>query len=190
VIINNYIDGVEKGGFWITSGIVDSELKGYFQSRNCVIAFNTFVDSRGPAVELDAGIGTSRRTLRPENITIANNVFSITGGSLFKGREGEGYKWMGNIASPGGTEHAGVQYADAKLERGADGLWRPAKDSPARHAAEGSFPSIKIDIDAQERQGRFDVGCDQAADTMVRNAPLSASDVGPAWMDPKKRSAP
>jgi len=50
-LINNYIDGVEKGGFWITSGISNSELKGYFQARHCVIAFNTVVDSRGPALE-------------------------------------------------------------------------------------------------------------------------------------------
>src|SRR5687768_16607900 len=98
IITNNYIEGVEKGGFWITSGIVDSELKGYFQSKNCLIAFNTFVDSPGPAVEVDAGIGTSRRTLRPENITIANNLFAPTKGLIIKGTEGKGFKWLGNMA--------------------------------------------------------------------------------------------
>ena len=28
IIINNYIEGIEKGGFWITSGIVNSPLNG------------------------------------------------------------------------------------------------------------------------------------------------------------------
>ena len=183
VVINNYIDGVENGGFWITSGISNSELKGYFQSRNCVIAFNTFVDSRGPAIELDAGFGSSRRTLRPENITIANNVFALTGGSLLKGQEGgSGYKWMGNIAWPAGEQRAGIGFVDPKLERGADGLWRPAKDSPARNAAEGNFPSIATDIDGQQRRQRSDAGCDQVADSPIVNRPLTAAGVGPSWM--------
>jgi poly(beta-D-mannuronate) lyase len=192
VIINNYIEGVEKGGFWITSGISNSELKGYFQSRNCVIAFNTFVDSRGPAVELDAGFGSSGRTLRPENITISNNVFSISEGALLKGKEGgSGFKWMGNIASSAssaGIERAGIKFVEAKLERGADGLWRAAKDSAARGAAEGSFPSVKTDIDGQQRQGRADSGCDQLSEAPVTRRRLTAADVGPAWMAAKTRS--
>lgn len=190
VIINNYIDGVEKGGFWITSGISNSELKGYFQSRNCVIAFNTFVDSRGPAIELDAGFGSSGRTLRPENITIANNIFSMNEGSLLKGKEGgSGYKWMGNIAWLAGVEHAGIRFTDPKLERGPDGWGRPAKDSPARNIAEGNFSSIKTDIDGQERKGRADAGCDQVVDSPIANRLLTAADVGPSWLDAKTRSA-
>ncbi|HET6409512.1 MAG TPA: polysaccharide lyase 6 family protein, partial [Chthoniobacteraceae bacterium] len=63
-VINNYIEGVTEGGIWITSGIPNSALKGYFQARNCLIAFNTVVDSRGPCVDLAAGFGSSGRTLR------------------------------------------------------------------------------------------------------------------------------
>jgi len=189
LVINNYIDGVENGGFWITSGISNSELKGYFQSRNCLIAFNTFVDSRGPAIELDAGFGSSRRTLRPENITIANNVFALTSGNLLKGTEGgSGYKWMGNIAWPAGAGHSGVQFVDPQLKRSADGSWRPAQDSPTRNAAEGNFPLVKIDIDGQERKGRSAIGCDQITDAPVKNRLLTVADVGPAWMDAKARS--
>ena len=188
VIINNYIDGVEKGGFWITSGISNSELKGYFQSRNCVIAFNTFVDSRGPAIELDAGFGSSGRTLRPDSVTIANNIFSLSEGTLLKGREGgSGYKWMGNIAWPAGVEHAGIKFTDPKLKRGPDGLGRPAKDSPARNIAEGNFSSIKTDIDGQERKGHAHAGCDQVTDSPIVNRFLTAADVGPSWMDARTR---
>ena len=59
VIINNYIDGVDKGGFWITAGVPNSPLNGYYCARRATIAFNTVVDSRGPCLELDAGLAES-----------------------------------------------------------------------------------------------------------------------------------
>ena len=134
VVINNYIEGVEKGGVWITSGIPNSPLNAYFQARNCLIAFNTLVDSPGPALELDAGLGTANRSLRPEHITIANNLFVLKRGSPFKGKEGADYKWMGNIieCAEDQADHDGIRYTDAKLIRGIAGLWRPGGDSPAR----------------------------------------------------------
>jgi poly(beta-D-mannuronate) lyase len=183
-VINNYIDGVEQGGFWITSGIPDSELKGYFQARNCLIAFNTFVDSRGPAVDLDAGIGSSRRTLRPENITIANNIFSLSSGKVFKGREGAGYKWLGNLVS-GGEEpepREGVRVLAPPLERARDGFWRPTVGSSASDAAEGVIGQVRTDIDGQPRTGKPDMGCDEISNAPIKNKALTRRDVGPAWM--------
>jgi poly(beta-D-mannuronate) lyase len=182
LVINNYIEGVEQGGFWITSGISNSELKGYFQSLRCLIAFNTFVDSRGPAIQLDAGFGSSGRTLRPDNITIANNLFALSEGALLKGTEGGNYKWVGNItASTGVTGHAGIRIGDLKLERGQGGLWRPVSGSPARGAAEGSFALVKTDMDGQPRQRPIDIGSDQVSDAPVTRRPLMAADVGPVW---------
>jgi poly(beta-D-mannuronate) lyase len=124
VLVNNYIDGVDKGGFWITSGIVDSPLVGYFQAKRAVIDHNTVVDSKGPYLELDAGMGTSKRTLRPEKITITNNFFSLPkeGGTLLKGTEGEGFKWEGNLVGGGVPEHAGMKLVEGKVERGENGL--------------------------------------------------------------------
>jgi poly(beta-D-mannuronate) lyase len=182
VAINNYFDGVENGGFWITSGISNSELKGYFQARNCLIAFNTFVDSRGPAIQLDAGFGSSGRTLQPENITIANNIFSLSEGRLLNGTEGgKGYHWMGNLAAGTGA-HPGIRFLDPKLEKAKNGLWRPAQDSPAKDSAEGSFPVVKHDVDGQPRNVRADVGCDEMSASPGTNAPLTAADVGPLWL--------
>jgi len=183
VIINNYMDGLDKSGFWITAGISNSELKGYFQARNCVIAFNTFVDSRGPAIELDTGFGTSGRTLRPDNITIANNIFSVSEGNLLKGKEGgSGYKWMGNLAAPqGAKERDGLRVAELKLARDRDGLWRPTSESPAHGAAKGDFPNVKDDIDGQPRISAKDSGCDQISDAPITRRPLRAEDVGPSW---------
>jgi poly(beta-D-mannuronate) lyase len=187
-IVNNYLEGVENGGFWITAGILDSELKGYFHARNCLIAFNTIVDSRGPALQLDAGFGSSRRTLRPENITIANNLFSLSdAAALLKGTEGAGFKWMGNISTAAPADAKGIRAADLKLVRANDGLWRPAANSPARGAAEGDFPQVQTDMDGQPRIGKLDVGSDQVSEAAVINRPLTVREVGPSWLD---RSVP
>jgi poly(beta-D-mannuronate) lyase len=184
---------VEQGGFWVTAAIPDSPLNGYFRARNVLIAFNTVVDSHGPYVQLDAGMGSSRRVLRPEDITVANNVFSLPDdGVLLKGTEGERFTWMGNIASPApsASEHAGIRRVDPRLKRAADGLRRPTADSPARGGAEGVFAAVKADIDGQARAGRLDSGCDQISDDPVTNRPLSASDVGTSWMVREKPPGP
>jgi poly(beta-D-mannuronate) lyase len=193
-VINNYIDGVEEGGFWITAGIPDSPLVGYFQARNCLIAFNTVVDSRGPGARLDAGMGTSRRSLLPENITLANNVLSIRGdGAPFQGAEGNGFKWMGNFTSGSSAAakqvREGVAQADLKMERAADGLWRPATNSPVRRSAAGSFPNITTDLDGQRRDTPGDAGCDQRSDGPIANRPLRVSDVGPSWRHDRNSSS-
>lgn len=183
VIVNNYIEGVENGAFWITSGVPHSQLVQYFQARRCTIAFNTVVDSRGPCVELDAGIGGAGRLMRPAEITIANNLFAVPpGGTLLKGTEGEYWRWLGNLVSGAAIEHAGLKVADVALTRAADGVLRPAAGSPARGAAEGKFPSVKSDLDGQPRPERSDVGCDQASTAPITRRPLGAADVGPAWL--------
>ncbi|HVK03881.1 MAG TPA: polysaccharide lyase 6 family protein, partial [Armatimonadaceae bacterium] len=191
VIVGNYIDGVDKGAFWITAGIPNSPLAGYFPARNALVAFNTVVDSKGPYLDLNAGFGTSNRSLRPEKITIANNLFLLfllpEGGTLLKGEEGSGFRWVGNLADgPAGAtlpEHAGIRIADPKLTRGEDGLWHPAPDSPAIGAAEGGFPLV-----TSRTSGitgiRADVGSRQSHGRLLnwRSRPLSVADVGPPWM--------
>ena len=181
-IINNYIEGVEQGGFWLTAGMINPALVEYFQVTNCLIAFNTFVDSRGPALQLDAGYRAPRRVLRPENVTIANNVFAVRDeGALFTGTEGKDFKWMGNIANVAPADAKGIRVLDPKLERGKDGLWRPAADSPVRRAAEGDVSQVKTDMDGQPRTGRLAAGSDQISDAPISLRPLTAADVGPAW---------
>jgi poly(beta-D-mannuronate) lyase len=187
IVTNNYFADLTDGVFRITSGIVDSELKGYFQAKRCVIAFNTVVNCKRAYLELDAGINTSRRTLRPADITIANNIFDMPkekeGVQLIKGTPGEGWKWMGNLASifELDAEPPGIHLIDPKLQLANDGVFRPSADSPALHAAEGGFATIKFDIDGQPREGKSDIGCDQVSDTPVKNQPLTPKQVGPSW---------
>lgn len=186
VVSNNYVDGVDKGGFWITSGVPDSKLNEYYRAKRCVVAFNTVVDSAGPCLDLSAGLGTSGRTLKPEKLTVVNNVLSVgDGGQLLKGDAGEGWTWAGNLVGGGSgkADHAGVKALDLKLVKGIDGRWKPATDSPARGAAEGDVAGFPKDIDGQPRPAKSaDAGCDQASDAPVANRPLTAADVGPSWL--------
>jgi poly(beta-D-mannuronate) lyase len=189
-IINNYIEGVENGGFWLTTGMIEPALVEYFQVQNCLIAFNTFVDSRGPALQLDAGYRAPRRVLRPKNVTIANNVFALRGdGTVFTGTEGENFIWTGNIANVAPQGAKGIRVADPKLARAPDGLLRPSAESPLRRAAEGSFPMITTDMDGQSRETSSDVGSDQASTAPVVRRPLVAADVGPSWLSRTNDSA-
>jgi len=125
--------------------------------------------------------------LLPENITIANNLFSLPeGGTLLKGQQGKAFKWMGNMAATqnaGSTNRqAGIRFVEAQLSRGPDGLWRPSPTvSEVQRAAQGRFREIKTDIDGQPRKGRLDVGCDQISQAPILNRPLTAADVGPSW---------
>jgi poly(beta-D-mannuronate) lyase len=185
-IIGNYVDGVENGGIWLTTGMVNPALVEYFQVTNCLIAFNWFVDLRGPALQLDAGYRTPRRILRPEHVTIANNVFAVRGdGALLTGTEGKAFKWIGNVANVAPAGAKGIRVVDPKLERGKDGLWRPAEDSPVR--GPGEIPHIGSDMNGQPVYGKFDAGS-KISDAHTNLRPLTARDVGPSWMTERERA--
>jgi poly(beta-D-mannuronate) lyase len=203
-ITNNYIEGVQQGAFWITAGLVDPPLKTYFAAKNCLIAFNTVVDTAGPCLDLSAGLNTTDRTVMPQNITVANNVLRprVDNRSaddrrdgrhepaLFRDEEGAGYTFTGNFVSSDShsPQHVGFTAVDPNLSRAADGLLRPTADSPLRRAAGGgAFPTIRTDIDGQSRIGRYDVGCDQLSDAPITNRPLTSADVGPSWLSADKR---
>ena len=188
-IINNYIDGVEQGAFWITSGIVNSPLDGYFQARYCTIAFNTVVDTQGPGLLLDAGFGSSRRTLRPERINIKFNLFAMREGApLIEGKEGAAFLWGGNatareqpILSP-----EKFRVLDPMLTRSPEGMWKPTENSPLRTTAYSVFrpPS---DIEGHPRGETTWIGCDEFSSESPKFPPLKPEDVGPAWLKPADR---
>ena len=193
-VLNNYMEGLDQGGFWITAGIPDSPAVGYVQASDCTIAFNTFVESKGPAVVLDAGFGTSGRTLRPQRITLAGNLFMPSDGTLLRGTQGEGFTWVDNVAWWVDAAKAqlpeGVRAIDPKLARASDGLLRPGSDSPLRAAAR-RLHLVESDVDGQSRPGPTFAGCDEFSDARVTRRPLTAADVGPSWMaDDRPRGVP
>jgi poly(beta-D-mannuronate) lyase len=181
VVVNNYIDGVTQGAFWVTAGIPNSPLVGYFQAKNCLIAFNTIVRSGGACVDLAAGLGSAGRTLSPQGITFANNlILSGPGEALFKGAENGGYRSLGNVAAATGMQpRAGFRFLDFQLAA-ADGIMR-LLPSLQPFAAEGEFAEVLADIDGQPRKAPFDVGCDQRSDAPIVARPLTAAETGPTW---------
>src|SRR5581483_9850322 len=190
VIVNNYMEGLTKGAFWITGGMPNSTLNGYFRPQRCLIAFNTVADSKGPYVDLWAGMDSNRHAEIPLNITFANNLFVLPKDQeLMTGKEDQSNKCVGNIVSGERKvkEHPGIGLKDVNLTRAESGILRPAKDSVVRGAAEGEFPNIKTDIDGQERTGKLDVGCDQQSESPIKYRPLTAADVGPSWMSAEQR---
>jgi hypothetical protein len=186
VVVNNYIDSVSNGAFWITAGIPDSPLNGYVAARGCLIAFNTVVSSQGAVIELDAGMGGSRRSIRPENITFTANVFSLPAGvQLSKGTEGRGFRWTGNH---GNIADDRLTNADLLLRRSGDGVWRPLPASPLSSAAEG-IPGVERDIDCQPRPALTDAGCDQSSSVPATARPLTVADTGPSWMGARSEAS-
>ncbi|PTX91003.1 polysaccharide lyase 6 family protein [Opitutus sp. ER46] len=190
VVVNNYVEAVDRGGFWITAGVPNSPLNRYFVAKDCIVAFNTVVDSAGPYLDLANGLGEGGRTLKPERITVANNLFVLgRGAQLTVGQAGADWRWEGNLVAPErGTEHmgpaiaAGVRgVADAGLVRGSDGLLRLRAGSVAIDAAVGVAGAVTTDFDGQSRGEKKDVGADEFSNAPVTQRPLTRADVGTAW---------
>jgi hypothetical protein len=117
---------------------------------------------------------------------VANNLFVLpAGNSLFKGSEGDRYRWLGNVAwwegPPASGLHDGVVCYNPLLERGSSGPWRPRAESPIRQRADNNV-KVKTDMDGQRRPRRADVGADQVSERGIVFRPLKPLDVGPAWM--------
>lgn len=190
-IVNNYIANVDDragGAISISAGVPNSALSEYYQVKDAVIAHNTLVNVTGVSMTFDDGLGSSGRTLLAQNVTVANNIFRSSGPAIFEGTQGTGWTWQGNIAYGGSlgsvAGNPGVAVVDPQLQSGADGLWRPASTSPAVNGASGNYSSlITADIDGQPRIGLYDVGADEFSAAAIVRKPLSAGDVGPAWLN-------
>ena len=161
-IINNYLANVgdaADGAISFAAGIPNTQLNGYLQVRDVVLAHNTIVDVEGSAVTFDWGIGSGGRSLLPEDLTINGNLVSSTGTQLFEGREGSGYIFADNIAhgaSLGIGSRPGILEVNPQLVQDADGQWRLSSSSPA---IDGAAVSVLFtdDIDGQPRIGLYDI---------------------------------
>jgi hypothetical protein len=191
-IINNYIEGVDDragGAISISAGVPGSALNKYYQVKDAVIAHNTVIDVMGPAITFDDGFDSSGRTLLAQDVTIANNVLRNSGSTIFEGAQGAGWQWQGNLAFGGGlgplAGNPGVMAVDPQLALAVDGLQRPGATSPAINAAAGGLSGLlTTDMDGQLRTAGYDIGADEASTGGVVRRPLTAADVGPAWLAP------
>jgi len=187
-IINNYIANVgdaADGAISFAAGIPNSQLNGYFQVKNAVVAHNTIVNVAGAAITFDWGIGSGGRSLLPENLNIAGNLISSTAAPLFEGTEGTGYTYADNIAygaALGISSRPGILEVDPQLVLDPDGLWRPSGTSPAINGAATST-LFSDDMDGQARIGLFDIGADEVSVAQIVRKPLTADDVGASWFN-------
>lgn len=186
-IFNNYFSGLcgssLKSALPIMNGVPNSPLNRYFQVKNALVAFNTFVDCRYSMI-LGAG-EDSERTLPPENCTIANNVVQTSFKIITQEDAPINLNWEGNImqgSSLGIPQPTGITLTDPKLYFATDSLWRPDSTSPVIGAAAGSYPFVSDDMDGQERGIISDVGADQVSREPIIRRPLKAADVMPEWM--------
>ncbi len=194
-VFNNYFGELTgtsgRSALTIMQGLENSPLNGYFQVKRAVVAFNTFVNCQNSLVIGLPGTysGTPQvTTLPPEDCVIANNIVLTSSGKLVDQRiTPVNLTWEGNImygTSLGIATNSGIWQTDPQLLPAADGLWRPATNSPVLGAAQGNYDFVTEDIDGTTRPVTKDVGCDQASSAIAVYPPLTPADVGPLWMRP------
>ena len=188
-VFNNYFVDLMGTGYrsalTFMLGVPDSALNEYWQVQRAEVAFNTFVNCR-VSMLIGMAHSTLNTTLPPLDCVIANNIVWSSNAPLIEQRVAPiNMAWEGNLmhgASLGITPPAGITLVNPQLALAADGLWRPATNSPALGGAAGSYPSVVNDMDGQPRTGAKDIGSDQASAAPVTRRPLGPADVGPSWM--------
>lgn len=189
-IVNNYFQDLQgtntTAAMPFMNGVPDSPLNRYFQVRDVLVAFNTFVNCRHPFL---FGVGADPElSLPPRDVTFANNVVISDDETpvITVIDDPVGLVWKGNVMHGtvlGIARPDGIRWQDPALAPGADGLWRPGPGSPVLGAAVGDYPSVDTDVDGQPRTAHpTDAGADARADAPICFRPLTPADVGPAWM--------
>ena len=193
IVINNYFEKTTaRDGATITvyAGISGSPLNGYFSADRTILAFNTFFDNNGSAIEIAAGFGERDRTIAPTGIVIANNVLDAgtrTTGEFVYGENPEAQTWAGNIIfgkNMGGSLVSGFVVEDPLLVVDpVSGIARPSASSPVIDAASEIFDELDLDIDGQQRDAIADVGADEIVATpKLLSGPLTETDIGPTYL--------
>ncbi len=187
VIYNNYFENLNGDNEWRGALSYMTAQVGVPEVENVLAAFNTMVNCK---YSIEIGVGRSSgsgRIVPPRNLKFANNIVYNPDGELVHYRETvTGMVYEGNImyGPPVGIPvPAGIDTVDPVLVEDADGLWRPGAGSPAIDAAVGAYAQVTVDMDEQPREdGSHDVGADEQSNKAITNRPLTADDVGPAWI--------
>jgi beta-lactam-binding protein with PASTA domain len=187
VVINNYfadLNAGSRGAISLMNGIPDSPLNGYLRTERALVAFNTFVNCEN---SLTIGVTSTGATLPPKDCVIANNVVHSANAPLVNVLTApENLLYEGNImygSTLGVASSSGIIESDPLLELAADGLMRPAANSPVLNAAAGSYPQITTDMEGDARlPGSQDIGADEVTAVPSSLPPIGREDVGPLWI--------
>ena len=186
-VYNNYFQDLEGSGYRaalsVVNGVPNSPLNRYFQVKDAIIAFNTFVNVE-QAFAVGAG-QSSEQSLPPDNLLIANNLVSTNEGPIIEYEDTPlNVSYQANIvfgAPIGITETTGLWVTDPELTPSGE-IWRPSFTSPAVNAAVILDLSTH-DMDGQPRDIAPDIGADEVTLAPILYQPLFAKDVGPSYMD-------
>ncbi|HEY7090502.1 MAG TPA: polysaccharide lyase 6 family protein [Tepidisphaeraceae bacterium] len=192
-IFNNYFEGLTGPALQLVNGdfdygngeLQDRELlKKHFRPQRLFVAFNTIVNCDVP---VETGTGNAGYPIK--DLTMANNLI-VGGGKEQSIKIGptppDPITWMGNIVSTGESGKVGVELPEdqlrvlkLKLTDRQGGILRPEPSGANVDSAVGKFEKIMVDIDGQQRTGKYDVGADEQSDGKVIYHPLTPADVGP-----------
>ena len=190
IVVNNYFQDLRgrevRAALSLETGIVNSPLNGYFQVKDALIAFNTFVNCHTNII-LSVDYGDGSQILSPRDCIIANNIVKGTTSNLiYINGFPTNIVWQGNMffgGSLGITLPASNSIADPLLALAPDGLYRPATNGQAIDAALGTYTNVLDDMDGQLRDALRDVGADELSAAPVTRGPVKLSDVGPREPD-------
>ena len=86
-MFNNYLENIEggetpmKGPIVIMSGLVDAGINEYHPADDLIMAFNTVVNSVGPAIKIAVGnVSKGKAFVAPKNVLISGNVIINSSG--------------------------------------------------------------------------------------------------------------
>ncbi|MDO6746425.1 polysaccharide lyase 6 family protein [Gilvimarinus sp. 1_MG-2023] len=196
-VVNNYIEGARykntthHGGIVLMGADSSPSASGYQQLEDSLISYNTVVDSIN-SLNVDGG----KKSKNPKDLFLVNNliaqgigpVLTQMGDGMPSGSEIAGNIIYGqSLADDGSNAVSGMNFVDAKLEKGNDGLWRPSDNSPnlsAVAADMGSFANVDIDMDGQARGSNTIVGADHVASGSATWFPITPDQVGPKSYTP------
>ena len=205
VVVNNYLEGLTgtagRAALVLANGLYNSSLKGYFAAQHVTVAFNTIYNCREA---LRIGWRSHVNSEKVRDSVIANNVIqsffsvssTVTALSIIVQEDPPlNLIYQGNyvFGSPGTMNlgiaaNAGIIEKDPYLIRAADGLMRPAADSPLISGAAAYDDLVSVDMDGQVRWGAKTVGADQVVvvgSQAIRQRPFTDADVGrmigPSW---------
>jgi hypothetical protein len=179
-IVNNVVQNTTGQAIEVGGGEIRDDTKSttaHEAADRVLVAFNTLVNDRSPAVL----VGSSKK-FAPSEITFADDLVVGRSGNAVNVRQGSGLHWLGNIVwgvKVGNAPAAGFKTVNPNVVQDAGGLWRLRAGSPAIDAAQGSYPQVTTDFDAQARTGAKDVGADEFAAGGPVRAPLTPANVGP-----------
>ena len=187
-VYNNYFQDLTGKGFSsaisVTCGVPDSPLNRYFQVKRAQIVANTIANCV-ESLEIGSGFD-AELTLLPLDCTIANNIIQADKTKVKIIENPTNLSFVGNLVSVRLLEMPaleGMAIEKIILQKTTDGMWRPAKESPAIGAFKGEFNFVTEDIDKQARRPPKDVGADQVSQEPVLNKPINESEAHwPFWL--------